>query len=95
MEIQHTRALLNAAINGSLEGVEMRIDPLFSFQVPAQAPSVPSEILDPRNTWSDPEAYDAQAKKLAELFRENFIQFQDKTPTEVLEAGPRKQKEIS
>ena len=89
MKIQHTRALLNAALNGSLEGVEMRIDPIFSFLVPAQAPSVPSEILDPRNTWSDPAAYDAQAKKLAGLFQENFVQFEDQTPKEVLEAGPK------
>ena len=89
MKIQHTRALLNAALNGSLEGVEMRIDPLFSFRVPAQAPSVPSEILNPRNTWSNPGAYDAQAKKLAGLFQENFVQFEDQTPKEVLGAGPK------
>ncbi|HUU81696.1 MAG TPA: phosphoenolpyruvate carboxykinase (ATP), partial [Acidobacteriota bacterium] len=88
MKIQHTRALLNAALNGSLEGVEMRIDPLFSFLIPAQAPSVPSEILNPRNTWSNSGAYDAQAKKLAGLFQENFVQFEDQTPTEVLGAGP-------
>ena len=89
MKIQHTRALLNAALNGSLEGVEMRIDPLFSFLVPAQAPSVPSEILNPRNTWSNSGAYDAQAKKLAGLFQENFVQFEDQTPKEVLGAGPK------
>jgi phosphoenolpyruvate carboxykinase (ATP) len=89
MKIQHTRALLNGALNGALEGVEMRIDPLFSFRVPVKAPDVPSEILNPRDTWSDPAAYDAQAKKLAGLFQENFVQFQDQTPKAVLEAGPR------
>ena len=67
----------------------MRIDPLFSFRVPVKAPDVPSEILNPRDTWSDPAAYDAQAKKLAGLFQENFVQFQDQTPKAVLEAGPR------
>jgi phosphoenolpyruvate carboxykinase (ATP) len=88
MKIQHTRSLLNATLTGALEGVEMRKDPRFSFMVPMQAPFVPSKILNPRDTWDDPSAYDAQAKRLAGLFRENFVQFQDQTPKEVLDAGP-------
>ncbi len=89
MKIQYTRALLNAALNRKLEGVEMRRDPLFSFLVPTRAPSVPPEILNPRETWSDAAAYDAQARKLAVLFQDNFKQFQAQTPKEVADAGPR------
>ncbi len=90
MKIGHTRALLNAALNGSLDEVAMKTDPVFGFQVPTEAPNVPSEILDPRNTWSDPQAYEAQAKKLTALFHENFEQFKDGTPERVLDAGPVK-----
>ena len=90
MKIGHTRALLNAALNGSLEKVRMKADPIFGFQVPVEAPGVPKEILDPRSTWPDPKAYEAQAKKLAVLFHENFEQFKDGTPDRVLAAGPVK-----
>ena len=89
MKIQHTRALLNAALKGELEDVEMRRDPLFSFMVPTRAPSVPAEILNPRDTWSDTAAYDAQANRLVRLFQDNFAQFQDQTHGAVVEAGPR------
>jgi phosphoenolpyruvate carboxykinase (ATP) len=88
MKLPHTRALVNAALDGSLAGVEMVEDPIFRFMVPKEAPGVPSEILNPRNTWSDPAAYDTQAKKLARLFNENFKQFKDKTPDKVAAAGP-------
>jgi phosphoenolpyruvate carboxykinase (ATP) len=89
MEIAYTRALLNAALRGDLEKVEMRPDPVFDFQVPSEAPGVPKEILNPRNTWSNPADYDAQSKKLALLFHENFEQFKDQTPKKVFEAGPK------
>jgi phosphoenolpyruvate carboxykinase (ATP) len=90
MKIGHTRALLNAALNGSLEKMTMKTDPVFGFQVPTEAPNVPAEILDPRNTWSDPQGYEAQAKKLTVLFHENFEQFKEGTPERVLAAGPVK-----
>jgi phosphoenolpyruvate carboxykinase (ATP) len=89
MEIQYTRALLNAALNGELDHVEMREDPIFGFQVPTQAPGVPADVLDPRKTWPNPAEYDAQAKKLARLFHENFAQFQDQSPDGVRAGGPR------
>jgi phosphoenolpyruvate carboxykinase (ATP) len=89
MKIEHTRALLNAALDGSLEKVEMQTDPIFGFKVPAKAPGVPTEILNPRNTWSNPSDYDAQAEKLAILFHENFEQFKDQSPDSVLAAGPQ------
>jgi phosphoenolpyruvate carboxykinase (ATP) len=79
MKIGHTRALLNAALVGSLGKVEMWTDPIFGFQVPSEAPGVPAEILNPRNTWSNQSDYDALAKKLAVLFRNNFEQFKDQS----------------
>tara|TARA_B100000315_G_scaffold108290_1_gene99405 strand:- start:7370 stop:8986 length:1617 start_codon:yes stop_codon:yes gene_type:complete len=89
MEIGYTRALLNAALSGALEKVRMQVDPIFGFQVPTEAPDVPTQILNPRNTWSNLSDYDAQARKLATLFHKNFNQFKDKTPDKVLAAGPK------
>jgi phosphoenolpyruvate carboxykinase (ATP) len=89
MKIEHTRALLNAALSEALEKVEMKTDPIFGFQVPTEVPGVPLEILTPRNTWSNPSNYDAQARKLAVLFHENFKQFKDQSPDNILVAGPK------
>ena len=89
MNIEYTRALLNAALDGALEKVKMQTDPIFGFQVPSEAPGVPTKILNPRNTWSNPSDYDAQAKKLAALFHENFDQFKDQSSATVLAAGPQ------
>ena len=88
MSIKVTRALLNAALDGSLANVSMEPDPIFRFLVPQEAPGVPSEILNPRETWDDPNAYDKQARKLAGMFQKNFEQFADGTPAEVVAAGP-------
>jgi len=89
MKIEYTRALLNAALGQALEKVTMRPDPVFGFLVPSECPGVPSEILDPRRTWSAPSDYDAQARKLAVLFQENFEQFKDQSPKGVQAVGPR------
>ena len=62
MPIAATRALLHAALSGELDGVEYRTDAVFGFEVPVEVPGVDSKLLDPRSTWSDPEAYDAKAK---------------------------------
>ena len=75
MPIKATRALLRAAIAGELAGVEYRTDPLFGFEVPVSVPGVDSSLLQPRLTWADPEAYDAKARELADMFRENFSKF--------------------
>jgi phosphoenolpyruvate carboxykinase (ATP) len=88
MPIQATRAMLSAALAGELEGVEYREDPVFGFQVPRSVPGVDDELLDPRSTWPDPEAYDRQAAELARLFRENFERFEG-IPDWIHEAGPR------
>ena len=72
MALGHTRALLNAAIGGDLDGDPVRKDPNFGVDVPTSCPGVPDEILDPRETWAEPAAYDAKAKELAGLFTDNF-----------------------
>jgi phosphoenolpyruvate carboxykinase (ATP) len=89
IKIEFTRALLRAALDGSFEKVAMRPESAFGFLVPAECPGVPAEILDPQGTWSSPSGYDAQAKKLAELFQKNFAKFKDQSSKVVQEAGPR------
>jgi len=76
MKIAHTRAMLNAAIEGRLAGVRYETEPFFGLAIPAEVPDVPSEALNPRNAWADAAAYDAQAKHLAALFAENFKRFE-------------------
>ncbi|RFU12549.1 phosphoenolpyruvate carboxykinase [Rhodobacteraceae bacterium W635] len=75
MPIRATRALLTAALDGSLHDAEFRKDPNFGFDVPMDCPGVPEVLLDPRRTWDDPAAYDAQAAKLVHMFAENFAQY--------------------
>jgi phosphoenolpyruvate carboxykinase (ATP) len=87
MPIAVTRALLDAALSGELAGVEFRTDPFFGFEVPAAVPGVPVKVLNPRLTWADPTAYDAKARELASMFRENFTRFADVSPR-IAAAGP-------
>ena len=86
--IPHTRAMVNAALNGDLDEVPTWRDPVFGFEVPESCPGVPDKLLKPRETWSDPAAYDAQATKLAEMFRENFADYADEVPDNINAAGP-------
>ncbi|HKB33916.1 MAG TPA: phosphoenolpyruvate carboxykinase (ATP) [Candidatus Dormibacteraeota bacterium] len=72
MSIAHTRAIVRAVVQGRLHGVATHTDPVFGLQIPDQVPDVPTEVLDPRATWTDPEAYDRQAKKLRAMFEENI-----------------------
>ena len=88
MPIAATRALLRAAVEGDLQGVEYRVDPVFGFEVPVNVPGVDSSLLDPRSTWADPGAYDGKAADLARMFRENFAQFADTVDAAVTAAGP-------
>ena len=75
MPIKATRALLNAALDGSLNNAEFRKDPYFGFEVPVAVPGVDSAILNPRDTWADKADYDATAEKLVNLFNDNFAKF--------------------
>jgi phosphoenolpyruvate carboxykinase (ATP) len=88
MKIAYTRAMVNAALNGELDNVEYVADPIFGVQVPTSCPNVPPEVLTPKNTWSDGDAYDAQARKLAGMFAENFKQFEAEVSEGIRAAGP-------
>src|SRR4030088_3086194 len=72
MSIAHTRAIVRAVVQGRLHDVTTHVDPVFGLQIPDQVPDVPAEVLDPRSTWDEPEAYDRQAKKLRAMFEENI-----------------------
>jgi phosphoenolpyruvate carboxykinase (ATP) len=89
MPIQATRAMLRKALDGELDGVEYREDPVFGFEVPVEIPGVERRLLDPRSTWSDPEAYDRRARELARMFRDNFEQFAEEAGDAVASAGPQ------
>ena len=89
MKLGHTRAMLHAALDGSLASVEYTTDPVFGLAVPASVPGVPSEMLTPREAWADAGAYDAAASKLADMFRTNFQRFAARVPQAVTAAGPR------
>ncbi|MFC0279165.1 phosphoenolpyruvate carboxykinase [Falsigemmobacter intermedius] len=87
MPIKATRALLTAALDGSLNNVEFRVDPNFGFEVPVAVNGVDTGLLDPRSTWADAAAYDAQAQKLVEMFSKNFAQYLDNVDEDVKAAA--------
>jgi phosphoenolpyruvate carboxykinase (ATP) len=89
MKIAHTRAMIHAALAGSLDDVEFQTDPIFNLEVPQTVPEVPSDVLNPRNTWKNPADYDVQARKLAGMFVENFKAFEADASPDVTAAGPR------
>jgi phosphoenolpyruvate carboxykinase (ATP) len=89
MRIDHTRTMVRAALGGSLSEVPFETDPVFGVEVPTSVPGVPSEVLRPRDTWSDPAAYDAKARDLAAMFAENFEHYAAGVPEAVRHAGPR------
>jgi len=89
MKIKFTRAMVNASLNGVLDRVDFQSDPIFGVQIPLSCPDVPEEVLVPKNTWKDKDAYDKQANKLARMFVDNFKQFDDKVSDKVKSAGPK------
>lgn len=88
MSLPNTRAMVKAATSGLLRNIETRRHPIFNLDVPVSCPGVPDEVLDPKSTWSDPEAYDFKARELATMFVKNFERFADSVPASVIEAGP-------
>jgi phosphoenolpyruvate carboxykinase (ATP) len=88
MKIAYTRAMIRAALSGALDRVAYVRDPIFNLEVPASCPDVPSEVLTPRNTWANGADYDAQARKLARMFVDNFKTFETGVTADVLAAGP-------
>jgi phosphoenolpyruvate carboxykinase (ATP) len=91
MPIKATRALLAAALDGSLRDAEFRTDVNFGFAVPIAVEGVDASILDPRSTWADKAAYDRQAERLAAMFTDNFTKFEEHVDATVMDAAPRYQ----
>ena len=89
MKLGYTRAMVRAALAGELDDVASVTDPTFGLAVPQQVRGVPTEVMSPRDTWSDPAAYDAQARKLAAMLEKNFEQFAAAVSDGVRKAGPR------
>jgi len=88
MKLKYTRAMITAVLEGKLNNAEFETDPVFNVAIPKQCPDVPSEVLNPENTWVDKKAYNDKAKYLAGLFKKNFEKYADQVSAEVLEAAP-------
>ena len=88
ISIKYSRAMVTAALNGQLDRVKYRHDDLFNLDIPVSCPDVPSDILEPKNTWMDEDSYNLSARKLAQMFYENFQKFKDASP-EIRNAGPK------
>lgn len=89
MKLKYTRAMVTAALNGDFDHVEYRHHEVFNVDVPQSCPNVPDEIMNPRDTWADKEAYDVQANKLAKLFQDNFAAKYPNMPANIVNAGPK------
>jgi len=88
MKIDHTRAMLAAALDGELDNVETVIDPVFKVEIPKNIPGVPAEILIPKNTWADKTAYDKKAAELAKRFVDNFKEYESAVSDEIKSSAP-------
>jgi phosphoenolpyruvate carboxykinase (ATP) len=89
MKLSYTRAMITAALNGELNNVAYEAHPVFGYMMPTSCPNAPAELLNPRNTWADKSAYDAQANKLANMFVKNFEQYAAGVSKEILDAAPK------
>lgn len=88
MKLKYTRAMIAAALDGELVDVEFEKHPVFNLMMPKSCPNVPSDILNPRETWKNKKAYDIQAKELANSFKENFAKFEQYANEEILSGAP-------
>ena len=89
MSLKHTRAMITAALNGKLENIGFETHNIFGLQMPSICPNVPTELLNPRNTWENKNAYDAKANELAEAFNNNFKKFAKHAKEEIMAAAPK------
>ena len=89
MKLSYTRAMITAALTGKFDAVKYETLPIFGLQIPTECAEVPTEILNPRNTWKDKDAYDATANKLAIAFNKNFEQYASAANEEILSASPK------
>ena len=88
MKLSYTRAMITAALTGKLDAIEFTLLPVFNLSMPTQCEGVPSEILNPRETWTDKSLYDQTARNLAEKFIANFEKFAAETDASILAAAP-------
>jgi phosphoenolpyruvate carboxykinase (ATP) len=89
MKLSYTRSMITAALTGKLNSIKYETLPVFGLEMPTECPDVPAEILNPRKTWKDKEAYDATANKLATSFNKNFEQYASAANEEILAAAPK------
>jgi phosphoenolpyruvate carboxykinase (ATP) len=89
MKLKYTRSMITAALNGELDHVEFKDHSVFGISIPQSCPNVPSDILDPRNTWDDKDLYDTKAHELAQKFRDNFAKFEEFANEEIMAGAPR------
>jgi len=89
MKLKYTRAMITAALEGKLNDIEFEADPIFGFAIPKECPNVPTEVLNPINTWTDKTAFKEKSKYLAGLFVKNFDKYADGVTEEVLAAAPK------
>jgi len=88
MKLKHTRAMISAALEGELDNVSFIIHPIFGLAMPTSCPNVPSEVLNPRDTWVNKKGYDIKARELANAFRENFKKFEEYANDDILAGAP-------
>ncbi|MEL7434920.1 MAG: phosphoenolpyruvate carboxykinase (ATP), partial [Chloroflexota bacterium] len=88
INLPHTRAIINAILDGDLEDASYTTEPFFGLSIPDAVPGVPTDILTPRNTWDNPDAYDQKASELVAMFRENFKNYESSAPDSILVGAP-------
>ena len=89
MKLKYTRAIIDAIQSGAFDNVEVITDADFGFNIPTSCPGVPADMLQPRRTWADKNAYDATKQKLIKLFQDNFKKFEAKVNPAIVQAGPK------
>jgi phosphoenolpyruvate carboxykinase (ATP) len=89
IDLKYTRKMVNAALSGRLAQVDTDAEPVFGLAIPATVEGVPTEVLHPRNTWESGDDYDAQARKLAQMFVDNFEKYEGAVSDRTLAAGPK------
>ncbi len=89
MNLKYTRAMVTAALDGQLDNVEWKRDPIFQVYIPESCPNVPKELLTPENTWADKNEYKIAANKLVKRFAENVKKFKGEMSDDILNAGPK------
>ena len=89
MKLKYTRAMINSALRGNLENVSFEKHPVFGLEMPTECKDVPSEVLNPRKTWEDKDAYDKKAKNLAKFFNDNFEKFEKQANDEIMAGAPK------